>query len=128
MSSEAISHEIASELIFLCRPSRMTGILLASAVLWFFKIEDTINDVLGELASAVTAVPCDVKGERLVVFYTRRDVSPADLWDRLIASPLPRLWIPKRDDLVPIDAIPTLGTGKIDLQALKTLARTRGTC
>jgi len=92
------------------------------------KLEDTINDVLGELDSAVTAVPCDVKGEKLVVFYTRRDVSPAELWERLIASPLPRLWIPKRDDLVPIDAIPTLGTGKIDLQALKALARTRGAC
>jgi acyl-[acyl-carrier-protein]-phospholipid O-acyltransferase / long-chain-fatty-acid--[acyl-carrier-protein] ligase len=89
------------------------------------KIEDTINDLLGELASAVTAVPCNVKGERLVVFYTRQDVSPAELWDRLMASGLPRLWIPKRDDLVPIEAIPTLGTGKIDLQRLKALAGTR---
>jgi len=90
------------------------------------KLEDTINDVLGELASAVTAVPCDVKGEKLIVFYTRQDVSPAELWDRLIATSLPRLWIPKRDDLVQIEAIPTLGTGKIDLQALRTLARARG--
>lgn len=90
------------------------------------KIEDTINDLLGELASAVTAVPCNVKGEKLVVFYTRQDVPPAELWDRLISSGLPRLWIPKRDDLVPIEAIPTLGTGKIDLQRLKQLAATRG--
>jgi acyl-[acyl-carrier-protein]-phospholipid O-acyltransferase/long-chain-fatty-acid--[acyl-carrier-protein] ligase len=89
------------------------------------KIEDTINDLLGELASAVTAVPCHVKGERLIVFYTRQDVSPAELWERLINSGLPRLWIPKRDDLVPIDAIPTLGTGKIDLQRLKQLAAAR---
>jgi acyl-[acyl-carrier-protein]-phospholipid O-acyltransferase/long-chain-fatty-acid--[acyl-carrier-protein] ligase len=89
------------------------------------KIEDTINDLLGELSSAVTAVPCNVKGERLVVFYTRQDVPPAELWDRLITSGLPRLWIPKRDDLVPIDAIPTLGTGKIDLQRLKQLAAAR---
>lgn len=89
------------------------------------KIEDTINDLLGELASAVTAVPCSIKGERLVVFYTRQDVPPAELWDRLMASGLPRLWIPKRDDLVPIDVIPTLGTGKIDLQRLKSLAGAR---
>ena len=89
------------------------------------KIEDTINDLLGELASAVTAVPCNIKGERLVVFYTRQDVPPAELWDRLMSSGLPRLWIPKRDDLVPIDAIPTLGTGKIDLQRLKSLAGAR---
>ncbi|MGE3344984.1 MAG: AMP-binding protein [Vicinamibacterales bacterium] len=87
------------------------------------KIEDTINDLLGELASAVTAVPCDVKGEKLVVFYTRRDVSPDDLWRRLSATALPKLWLPKREHLIHIDAIPTLGTGKIDLQALKELAR-----
>ncbi len=35
---------------------------------------------------------------------------------------LPRLWIPKRDNLYLIDAIPTLGTGKIDLRAVKALA------
>lgn len=87
------------------------------------KIEDTINDILGELASAVTAVPCDLKGEKLVVFYTRPDVTPAELWTRLNATDLPRLWIPKRDHIIPIDAIPTLGTGKIDLQALRRLAQ-----
>jgi acyl-[acyl-carrier-protein]-phospholipid O-acyltransferase/long-chain-fatty-acid--[acyl-carrier-protein] ligase len=87
------------------------------------KIEDTINDILGELASAVTAVPCDIKGERLVVFYTRLDVTPAELWAGLNESALPRLWIPKREHLVPIDKIPTLGTGKVDLQGLRQLAQ-----
>lgn len=87
------------------------------------KIEDTINDILGELASVVTSVPCDIKGEKLIVFYTRQDVSPAQLWERLSATALPRLWIPKRDHLIPIEAIPTLGTGKIDLQTLKALAK-----
>lgn len=86
------------------------------------KIEDTINDILGELASAVTSVPCDIKGEKLIVFYTRREVTPAQLWERLSQTTLPRLWIPKREHLLQIEAIPTLGTGKIDLQALKTLA------
>jgi acyl-[acyl-carrier-protein]-phospholipid O-acyltransferase/long-chain-fatty-acid--[acyl-carrier-protein] ligase len=86
------------------------------------KIEDTINDILGELASAVTAVPCDVKGEKLIVFYTRPDVSPADLWSRLGETALPRLWLPKREHIIPIEAIPTLGTGKVDLQALRQLA------
>ena len=35
---------------------------------------------------------------------------------------LPRLWLPKREDLRPIDAIPTLGTGKVDLRAVRRLA------
>ena len=86
------------------------------------KIEDTINDILGELASAVTAVPCDVKGEKLVVFYTRRDVAPATLWTKLNDTDLPRLWLPRREHIIPIEAIPTLGTGKIDLQGLRRLA------
>jgi acyl-[acyl-carrier-protein]-phospholipid O-acyltransferase/long-chain-fatty-acid--[acyl-carrier-protein] ligase len=87
------------------------------------KIEDTINDILGELASAVTAVPCDIKGEKLIVFYTRQDVSPATLWERLGDTALPKLWIPKREHILQIEAIPTLGTGKIDLQALRRLAQ-----
>jgi acyl-[acyl-carrier-protein]-phospholipid O-acyltransferase/long-chain-fatty-acid--[acyl-carrier-protein] ligase len=87
------------------------------------KIEDTINDILGELASAVTAVPCDIKGEKLVVFYTRPEVSPAELWRKLNDTPLPRLWLPKREHLIHIDALPTLGSGKIDMQALRARAQ-----
>jgi acyl-[acyl-carrier-protein]-phospholipid O-acyltransferase/long-chain-fatty-acid--[acyl-carrier-protein] ligase len=35
---------------------------------------------------------------------------------------MPRLWLPKRDDLHYIEAIPTLGTGKTDLRRVKQLA------
>jgi acyl-[acyl-carrier-protein]-phospholipid O-acyltransferase/long-chain-fatty-acid--[acyl-carrier-protein] ligase len=89
------------------------------------KIEDTINGILGEAASAVTALPDKARGERLVAFYTRQDLSPADLWERLCQTELPRLWLPRRDSLVPIEAIPTLGTGKVDLRRLKQLATER---
>ncbi len=87
------------------------------------KVEDMINEVLGEQASAVTAVPDDTKGERLVAFYTKADVSPNELWQKLSKTSLPKLWLPKREHLIPIEAIPSLGTGKTDLQALKALAR-----
>jgi hypothetical protein len=30
---------------------------------------------------------------------------------------MPRLWLPKREDMHHIDAIPALGTGKTDLRA-----------
>jgi acyl-[acyl-carrier-protein]-phospholipid O-acyltransferase/long-chain-fatty-acid--[acyl-carrier-protein] ligase len=59
----------------------------------------------------------------LIVFYTRQDVSPATLWERLGDTALPKLWIPKREHILQIEAIPTLGTGKIDLQALRRLAQ-----
>jgi acyl-[acyl-carrier-protein]-phospholipid O-acyltransferase/long-chain-fatty-acid--[acyl-carrier-protein] ligase len=89
------------------------------------KIEDAINAILGETASVVTAVPDQSKGERLIAFYSRPDITPDVLWSRLSATALPKLWIPRRDSLVPLDAIPTLGTGKVDLRRVKELASER---
>ncbi|MCC7044190.1 MAG: MFS transporter [Acidobacteria bacterium] len=87
------------------------------------RIEDAINAVLGEVVSAVTAVPDVSKGERIVAFYTRQDVSPSVLWEQLGGTDLPKLWMPRRDCLVPIEAIPTLGTGKVDLRLVRELAQ-----
>jgi acyl-[acyl-carrier-protein]-phospholipid O-acyltransferase/long-chain-fatty-acid--[acyl-carrier-protein] ligase len=86
------------------------------------KVEEAINGILGDSCSAVTAVADETKGERLVAFYTRQDVAPEALWERLCQTELPKLWIPKRDSLVPIEAIPTLGTGKVDLRRLREMA------
>ena len=88
------------------------------------KIEDAINDILGETAAAVTAVPDEARGERLVAFYTTADVSPAQIWERLNRSDLPKLWLPRRDSILRTDAIPTLGSGKVDLRALRARALT----
>ena len=54
------------------------------------KIEEAINGVLGDLCSAVTAVPDAARGERLVAFYTRADVTPQDLWEQLCETELPQ--------------------------------------
>jgi acyl-[acyl-carrier-protein]-phospholipid O-acyltransferase/long-chain-fatty-acid--[acyl-carrier-protein] ligase len=89
------------------------------------RIEEAINGVLGDLCSAVTAVPDEARGERLVAFFTRTDVTPEDLWQKLSGTDLPKLWIPKRDDLMTIAEIPTLGTGKVDLRRLKQMALER---
>jgi len=61
-------------------------------------------------------------GERLIAFYTDPSLAPHELWERLCLTELPRLWLPKREDLRIIDAIPTLGTGKVDLRAIRQLA------
>ena len=86
------------------------------------KVEDAINAILGEIASAVTAVPDAARGERLIAFYTRQDVTPEALWERLCQTDLPRLWLPRRESLVVIETIPALGTGKVDLRTVKALA------
>jgi acyl-[acyl-carrier-protein]-phospholipid O-acyltransferase/long-chain-fatty-acid--[acyl-carrier-protein] ligase len=86
------------------------------------KIEEAINALIGDFSCAVTAIPDPARGERLVAFYTRADLSPEMLWDQLCRTDLPRLWLPKREHLVPIAAIPTLGTGKVDLRRLREIA------
>ena len=89
------------------------------------KVEDAINAILGDVASVVTAVPDATKGERLVAFYARPDLTPEALWEQLCRTDLPRLWLPRRESLVLIEAIPTLGTGKVDLRTVKRLALER---
>jgi acyl-[acyl-carrier-protein]-phospholipid O-acyltransferase/long-chain-fatty-acid--[acyl-carrier-protein] ligase len=54
--------------------------------------------------------------------YVDPAVSPAELWQRLAATDMPRLWLPKRENLYPVESLPQLGTGKLDLRALKNRA------
>ncbi len=79
---------------------------------------------LPEGSLAVTGVPDDRKGEKLVVLYTPDCGDPAWLADSLDhAEGIPNLWKPARSDYRRVDAIPLLGTGKVDLAAIKRLAR-----
>jgi acyl-[acyl-carrier-protein]-phospholipid O-acyltransferase/long-chain-fatty-acid--[acyl-carrier-protein] ligase len=86
------------------------------------KIEETINEILGSAASVVTAIPDPQRGERLVAFYTQNGVSRDELWSKLQQTELPKLWIPKRENLHVIETIPLLGSGKADLKKIKALA------
>jgi acyl-[acyl-carrier-protein]-phospholipid O-acyltransferase/long-chain-fatty-acid--[acyl-carrier-protein] ligase len=87
------------------------------------RVEEAIVEALGhDAAAVVTAVPDESRGERLVALYVEPSVTPEALWEKLTQTELPRLWLPKRDDLHVVDAIPTLGTGKVDLRKVKQLA------
>jgi len=68
---------------------------------------------------SVTGIPDPSKGEALVLLTTK-DVTVADIRTRLLDAGLPNLWVPKI--IVKVDAIPLLGTGKIDLKGCRTLA------
>jgi len=87
------------------------------------RIEETVYQVAGDYPCAVTGIPDEQRGERLVIFYTHPDLAPAELWRKLSESELPRLWLPKRDNVYRLDTMPTLGTGKTDLRALKATAQ-----
>lgn len=94
------------------------------------KIEETLNQIAGTaeldyVALAVTAVPDEKKGERLVVLHTKLDKTPRELVDGLSKAGLPNLFIPGTDSFYEVDSLPVLGTGKIDLRGLKQMALER---
>jgi acyl-[acyl-carrier-protein]-phospholipid O-acyltransferase / long-chain-fatty-acid--[acyl-carrier-protein] ligase len=86
------------------------------------KVEEVINGILGSTASVVTSLPDPQRGEKLVAFYTQNGVPTDELWEKLNQSDLPKLWIPKRENFYWIESIPVLGSGKVDLKRVKTMA------
>jgi acyl-[acyl-carrier-protein]-phospholipid O-acyltransferase/long-chain-fatty-acid--[acyl-carrier-protein] ligase len=87
------------------------------------KIEEAILQVLNltEQVCVVAAVPDDKRGERIIVLHTV-DLDAAMVVDGLRAGGLPNLWIPATDAFHKIETIPLLGSGKLDLGAIKRLA------
>jgi len=72
---------------------------------------------------AVTAVPDDRKGEQLVVLHTLEESAIPPILEKISATGLPNLFIPKRDNFIKVEHLPVLGTGKLDLRTLKQLAQ-----
>jgi len=86
-------------------------------------VEDLISKACNDTACAVTGLPDERKGERLAVLYTAPDVTPEELWRRLAETDLPKLWLPKLENIHCVEALPVLGTGKLDLRRVRTLAQ-----
>ncbi|HWF40335.1 MAG TPA: acyl-[ACP]--phospholipid O-acyltransferase [Candidatus Acidoferrales bacterium] len=88
------------------------------------KVEEALQHLSGasEQSFAVTGVPDEKKGERLVVLHT---ISPEQL-DATLAkvseTTLPNLWTPRPHQFFHVDELPRLGTGKIDLRQVRDLA------
>ena len=86
------------------------------------RIEEEVSSIVEGLPCAVTAIPDEQKGERLIILHTKQELTPSELWERLSKSALPNLWIPRRDNIYFIEEIPVLGTGKTDLRKVKDIA------
>ncbi|MCL2710734.1 MAG: AMP-binding protein [Planctomycetaceae bacterium] len=80
-----------------------------------------------EPLAAVTALPHPTRGEQIIVFYRDSALTPAELVEKMVAVGLPRIWIPHVDGFIKVDSIPVLGTGKLDLAAVKRMAQERRT-
>lgn len=72
---------------------------------------------------AVTSVPDEKKGEQLAVLHIVDEKAIPKLLEKVAASGLPNLFIPRKDYFIKVEQIPVLGTGKLDLRALKHIAK-----
>ncbi|MCP4642500.1 MAG: MFS transporter [bacterium] len=91
-------------------------------------VEDALHELLGltEQILAVVSEADEAKGERLVVLHTLDADQLAELLEKLKSCDLPNLWIPSANAFHRIDSIPVLGSGKMDVRALKKLAEELG--
>jgi acyl-[acyl-carrier-protein]-phospholipid O-acyltransferase/long-chain-fatty-acid--[acyl-carrier-protein] ligase len=82
-----------------------------------------VNDsAANEILIAVSAVPEEKKGEKLVILHLPLSITPEEICRLLHGAGLPNLWIPSPSEFYPVDSLPLLGTGKLDLKAIKELA------
>lgn len=75
-----------------------------------------------EILCAVTSVPDQKKGERLIVLHKPMQRTPREVLDELAKCELPNLWLPTADSFLEVEHLPLLGTGKLDLRAIKQTA------
>ncbi len=91
------------------------------------KVEEALHQAINAETQvlAVTSIPEEKKGEQLVVLHTLEESAIPDVLAKLSESGLPNLFIPRKDAFIKVDQIPVLGTGKLDLRALKRTALER---
>ena len=93
------------------------------------RIEEELNKLVDDpdaeeavIRIAVTAVPHEQKGERIIVLHRELNKSVDEILKGLSEAGLPNLWLPSADSFHLVDEIPLLGTGKLDLQGVKQRA------
>ena len=91
------------------------------------RLDEELHDVLGSMGErvlAVAAVPDEKRGQRVVVLHLACvcERLPEAL-EGLAKRGLPNLWVPDRRDCHAVDAMPVLGSGKLDLKKLADLAK-----
>jgi acyl-[acyl-carrier-protein]-phospholipid O-acyltransferase/long-chain-fatty-acid--[acyl-carrier-protein] ligase len=74
-----------------------------------------------ERAFAVCGVPDAKKGERLMVLTTLPEAAVAEVLRAMATRGLPPLFVPRAEQFVRVEALPLLGTGKLDLRRVREL-------
>lgn len=92
------------------------------------RVEDYLHQAANQQDQqifAVTALPDEQKGEKLIVIHTLSpDLIPSIL-KQLNQQTISNLFIPKTDHFIQVGALPVLGSGKLDLKAIRDIAKHR---
>lgn len=93
------------------------------------RVEEALHDALAtaERVCAVTCVPDESRGERVVVLYVEAQLAAFNVGVRpwcakLGDQGLPNLWVPSERDFHAVPELPILGSGKVNLKGIKDLA------
>jgi acyl-[acyl-carrier-protein]-phospholipid O-acyltransferase/long-chain-fatty-acid--[acyl-carrier-protein] ligase len=88
------------------------------------RVEERLHELAGatEQSFVVTSVPDERKGERLVVLHKLGEAKWTEFATKLPQLDLPNLWKPRTDQFYQVEALPMLGTGKLDLRRIRELA------
>ena len=84
-------------------------------------VEQALQEALkvGADALAVMAKPDERKGEKLCVLHTIKNLEESALRETLKTLDMPNLWKPNPKDWQQVEALPLLGTGKLDYRTMK---------
>ncbi|MGB6222104.1 AMP-binding protein [Haloferula sp.] len=87
-------------------------------------VEEVLNELSGrtDQVFAVTGVPDEKKGERLVVVHTADGPLLEEVMKKLPDATIPNLWKPKAGQFLQVEELPYLGSGKLDLKELQRIA------
>ncbi|WFB34930.1 acyl-[ACP]--phospholipid O-acyltransferase [Kiritimatiellota bacterium B12222] len=105
----------------LTRFSKLAGEMISHSA-----VEEALQETLGCTPDklAVTGIADERKGERLIVVYHQDMGDSAAFQEKVLKMSVPNLWKPDSRAWIAVEALPTLGTGKLDLKGLKTIAGT----
>jgi acyl-[acyl-carrier-protein]-phospholipid O-acyltransferase/long-chain-fatty-acid--[acyl-carrier-protein] ligase len=88
------------------------------------KVEEKLHELAGatEQTFVVAGVPDEKKGERLVVLHKLTEAKWTEFREKVPQLDVPNLWKPRADQFYRMEALPLLGTGKLDLMKIREMA------
>ncbi|GHV09475.1 hypothetical protein AGMMS50229_19730 [Campylobacterota bacterium] len=84
---------------------------------------DKPDEIKLSIPLAVSAVPDEKKGERIIVLYSNLPISPEEMCKEMRDSGCPLIWIPFPQSFYEVESIPALATGKLDIGAMKKMVK-----